>query len=139
MTANSVLALHTTCECCLCLPQFQLCPSQRRPRGCGVGGPQGQSYPCHTHQSQSTPHTHLHDLLQVLGRCTEAVGAEVLHNHVDPLTSAALARCEHTVKTIRSGARVARTAGFTWVRTHTRHVCTHARTHALISVRSLAS
>ena len=36
---------------------------------------------------QSTQPTHLHDLLQVLGGYTEAVEGEVLHNHVDPLTS----------------------------------------------------
>ena len=80
---------------------------------CGVGGALGQSHPCHTHQSQSNPLTHLYDLLQVLGGCTVAVGAQVLHKRVDPLTSAALARCEHTVQAIRSGARVARTVGLT--------------------------
>ena len=30
---NSVRTLHTTCECCPFLPQFQLCPSQRRQVG----------------------------------------------------------------------------------------------------------
>ena len=39
------------------------------------------------HSPQSTPPTHLHGLLQVLGGCSEAVGDEVLYNCVDPLTS----------------------------------------------------
>ena len=30
----------------VCLPQFQLCPSQRRPGGCDVGGALGQSHSC---------------------------------------------------------------------------------------------
>ena len=39
-----------------------------------------------TSPTQSNPPTHLHGLLQVLGRCTEAVEGEVFHNRVDPLT-----------------------------------------------------
>ena len=45
------------------------------------------AHACSTHPPQTTPPTHLHGLLQVLGGCTEAVEGEVLHNRVDPLTS----------------------------------------------------
>ena len=43
MMTNSVPIFHIACEY-ICLPQFQLCPPQRRPGRCGVGGALGQSH-----------------------------------------------------------------------------------------------